>query len=72
MYFLVRYSRMLEEGDFRGRPANYVWMLIFGCCSISAVATFVNVHFLGSALTFMMSYVWGRRNEDVRVSLRCV
>lgn len=68
MYFLVRYSRMLEEGDFRGRTANYVWMLLFGCVAISAVATFVNVHFLGSALTFMMTYVWGRRNEDVRVS----
>ena len=69
MYFLVRYSRMLEEGDFRGRTANYLLMLIFGCCAISAVATFVNVHFLGSALTFMMTYVWGRRNEDVRVCL---
>ncbi|GKY94637.1 hypothetical protein MPSEU_000429200 [Mayamaea pseudoterrestris] len=69
MYFLVRYSRMLEEGDFRGRTANYVWMLIFGCCAISAVATFVNVHFLGSALTFMMTYVWGRRNEGVRMAM---
>jgi Derlin-2/3 len=26
------------------------------------------VHFLGSALTFMMVYVWGRRNEDVKMS----
>ena len=68
MYFLVRYSRLLEEGDFRGRTASYVWMLLFGCCAISAVATYVGVHFLGSALTFMMAYVWGRRNEDVRVS----
>merc|ERR1711982_307790 len=43
MYFLVRYCRMLEEGDFRGRTANFV-------------------------LTIMMTYVWGRRNEDMRMS----
>jgi len=68
MYFLVRYSRLLEEGDFRGRTANYVLMLLFGVMCISLVAVYTHVHFLGSALTFMMVYVWGRRNEDVRMS----
>lgn len=68
MYFLVRYSRLLEEGDFRGRTANYLLMLLFGIFNISIVAVYTNVHFLGSALTFMMVYVWGRRNEDVRMS----
>jgi Derlin-2/3 len=68
MYFLVRYSRLLEEGDFRGRTANYVLMLLFGIVCISLVAVYTHVHFLGSALTFMMVYVWGRRNEDVKMS----
>lgn len=66
--FQVRYSRLLEEGDFRGRTANYVLMLLFGVMCISLVAVYTHVHFLGSALTFMMVYVWGRRNEDVRMS----
>lgn len=26
-------------------------------------------NFLGNALTYMMTYVWGRRNEDVRMSM---
>jgi len=69
MYFLVRYSRLLEEGDFRGRTANYVYMLLFGIANMTLVATYTNVHFLGSALTFMMVYVWGRRNEDIKMSL---
>ena len=43
-------------------------MLLFGIASISCVAVYTNVHFLGSALTFMMVYVWGRRNEDVKMS----
>jgi len=68
MYFLVRYCRMLEEGDFRGRTANFVMMIMFGVIFMTAVAPFISVHFLGSSLTFMMVYVWGRRNEDIRMS----
>ena len=30
MYFLVRYSRALEEGSFRGNPADYLFFLIIG------------------------------------------
>jgi Derlin-2/3 len=43
-------------------------MLLYGIINISLVASYVAVHFLGSALTFMMAYVWGRRNEDVKMS----
>lgn len=68
MYFLVRYCRLLEEGDFRGRTANFVLMLLFGVTAMTLVASYTGVHFLGSALTFMMVYVWGRRNEDVKMS----
>lgn len=64
----MRYSRLLEEGDFRGRTANYVYFLLFGIVNMTLVASYINVHFLGSALTFMMVYVWGRRNEDVKMS----
>jgi hypothetical protein len=43
-------------------------MLLFGIGSMTLVASYTGVHFLGSALTFMMVYVWGRRNEDVKMS----
>eukprot|EP01135_Chromosphaera_perkinsii_P002756 Nk52_evm124s226 gene=Nk52_evmTU124s226 len=68
MFFLVRYSRMLEEGSFRGRTADFLWMLIVACITITVIAYFVNLFFLGLALTFMMVYVWGRRNKHVRMS----
>lgn len=69
MYFLVRYCRLLEEGtDFRGRTGDFTWMLILGASLMILVAPFVSVHFLGSSLTFMMVYIWGRRNEHVRMS----
>ena len=68
MYFLVRYCRLLEEGSFRGRTADFVFMFLFGAGAMLSVAPFVSIHFLGHSLTFMMVYLWGRRNEYVRMS----
>jgi len=70
MYFLVRHCRQLEEGDFRGKPSQFVLMILFGIGMTCMLTPFLQSHnFLGSALTFMMTYVWGRRNEDVRMSM---
>ena len=30
MFFLARYCRLLEEGSFRGRTADFLYMLVFG------------------------------------------
>uniref|UniRef100_A0AAV1V8W6 Derlin n=1 Tax=Peronospora matthiolae TaxID=2874970 RepID=A0AAV1V8W6_9STRA len=68
MYFVARYCRLLEEGSFRGRTADFVYMLSLGAGAMILVAPFVSIHFLGSSLTFMMVYIWGRRNEHVRMS----
>ena len=68
MFFLARYCRLLEEGTFRGRSADFFYMLLFGSILLSCVAPFINIQFLGSSLTFMMVYVWGRRNQYVNMS----
>ncbi len=54
MFFLVKYSKSLEEGSFRSRPADFLWMLLFGASILVAAAHWVNIHFLGPSLTFMM------------------
>uniref|UniRef100_K3WLS1 Derlin n=1 Tax=Globisporangium ultimum (strain ATCC 200006 / CBS 805.95 / DAOM BR144) TaxID=431595 RepID=K3WLS1_GLOUD len=59
---------LLEEGSFRGRTADFLYMLLLGATVMILLAPFVNIHFLGSPLTFMMVYLWGRRNEHVRMS----
>ncbi|TYZ58255.1 hypothetical protein PybrP1_007932 [[Pythium] brassicae (nom. inval.)] len=59
---------LLEEGSFRGRTADFVYMILLGATAMILVAPFVSIHFLGSPLTFMMVYLWGRRNEHVRMS----
>jgi Derlin-2/3 len=38
-------------------------MLLFGGALLTTIAPFVNIQFLGSSLTFMMVYVWGRRHQ---------
>eukprot|EP00941_MAST-03F_sp_MAST-3F-sp1_P006101 g6101.t1 len=68
MYFLVRYCRLLEEGSYQGRTADFVFMLFLGAVIMTILAPFINVHFLGSSLTFMMVYIWGQHNPHMRMS----
>jgi len=69
IFFLLKYCKALEEGSFRGRSADFLYMLIFGGTLLTCIAPFVNIQFLGSSLTFMMVYVWGRRHQYVNLSL---
>jgi len=72
MFFISRYSRMLEEGSFRGRTADYFWLLMFGVVSFIFVIPIFTARskflFLSTPLTFMLVYIWSRRNPQVRMS----
>eukprot|EP00803_Ostreobium_quekettii_P011107 evm.model.scf_344.4 EVM.evm.TU.scf_344.4 scf_344:45187-52607(-) len=68
MFFLLKYSKLLEEGSFRGRSADFLWMLIVGAAQLMLLAPFVNVQFLGFSLTYMMVYVWSRRHPYMQLS----
>ena len=75
MYFVARYCKLLEDGCFRGRLADFLWMLTFGAglmivlCFYTEI--FGKIKFLGHSLSFMMVYIWGRapENQDIRMSL---
>lgn len=66
--FTYRYCRMLEEGSFRGRTADFVVMFLFGGLLMIGSAFFVNLLFLGQAFTIMLVYVWSRRNVFIRMN----
>ncbi|XP_063220782.1 derlin-2 [Bacillus rossius redtenbacheri] len=68
MIFTYRYCRMLEEGSFRGRTADFVMMFLFGGLLMIIFAFFVNLLFLGQAFTIMLVYVWSRRNPFLRMN----
>ena len=36
MFFLIKYSKSLEEGSFRGRSADFLWMLLIGLACYAA------------------------------------
>ncbi|KAH9571267.1 hypothetical protein CY35_02G086200 [Sphagnum magellanicum] len=78
MFFLARYCKLLEETSFRGRTADFFFMLLFGGSLLTTLvvaggqlkfgAPFADIIFLSNSLTFMMVYVWSKRNPHVQMS----
>lgn len=70
MFFLARYCKLLEENSFRGRTADFFYMLLFGATVLTAIVlvggmipylseSIAEVIFLSNSLTFMMvSSIW--------------
>lgn len=70
MFFLARYCKLLEENSFRGRTADFFYMLLFGASVLTGIVllggmipylseSFAKIIFLSNSLTFMMvSYIY--------------
>ena len=65
MFFLARYCKLLEENSFRGRTADFFYMLLFGATVLTGIVliggmipyvsvSFAKLIFLSNSLTFMM------------------
>ncbi|CAN8308455.1 unnamed protein product [Cochlearia groenlandica] len=65
MFFLARYCKLLEENSFRGKTADFLYMLLFGATVLTGIvliggmipylsASFAKIIFLSNSLTFMM------------------
>ncbi|CAB4009477.1 derlin-2 isoform X2 [Paramuricea clavata] len=59
---------MLEEGSFRGRTADFVFMFLFGAFIMTLISLGINIVFLGQAFTIMLVYIWSRRNPYIRMN----
>ncbi|XP_023155825.1 derlin-2.1 isoform X1 [Zea mays] len=79
MFFLARYCKLLEENSFRGRTADFFYMLLFGATVLTSIVliggmipyiseTFARILFLSNSLTFMMVYVWSKHNPFIHMS----
>ncbi|RKP13328.1 Derlin [Piptocephalis cylindrospora] len=68
MYFTVRYSRLLEETWFRHRVSDYVWLNLFACISLLILEPFSKNPFLGYTLTYVIVYLWSRREPYARMN----
>jgi Derlin-2/3 len=67
VYFLQRYSRLLEESSGRS-PAHFSWLLLYATTSLICLAPLVGMEFLGHPLSSTFVYIWARRNPDTRLS----
>lgn len=65
MFFLLRYCRVLEEENYHGRPADFIWMIVFGAACMLVIGSAIKATFLSTSLTFMLVYIWSRRNPGV-------
>lgn len=67
VFFLQRYSRLLEESSGRS-PAHFSWLLLYATTILLALSPMLSIPFLGSALSSTLVYIWSRRNRDTRLS----
>lgn len=73
LYMLVQYSSRYEAAPFNtgagGTSADYAWMLCIGAALLSLMGYFFRLMFLGQSLSFMILYVWTRKNSDEQTSI---
>jgi Derlin-2/3 len=70
-YIYLQYCSSLEEVGFRGRSADFVWMLVStGILLLLLTATLqLSAIFLSSALMDVMIYLWSKKNPHVMVQV---
>lgn len=68
LYFLYNYSLRLETGLFDGRPADYLFMLLFNwiCCVI--IGFLADFPYLMDPMVLSVLYIWCQLNKDTIVS----
>jgi len=70
VYMLVFYCSRLEEDVFRGKSADFLWMLLTtGSMLLSLSFFFDTGYFFSGAMINVMTYIWGRRNPLTRMSI---
>ncbi|KAJ3499639.1 hypothetical protein NLG97_g177 [Lecanicillium saksenae] len=66
IYFLQRYSRLVEESSGRS-PAHFSWLLLYAMVSLVILSPLVSLPFLGHPLSSTLVYIWSRRNPDTQI-----
>ncbi|CAM8893604.1 unnamed protein product [Rhodiola kirilowii] len=79
LYYMANYCQTLEEKAFRGRTADFFYMILFGATVMTGIVvvgsmipyvsgSFVGIYFLSHSLIFMMVYVWSKYNPSMLIS----
>nr|ODN91595.1 derlin-2/3 [Cryptococcus depauperatus CBS 7855]ODN91800.1 derlin-2/3 [Cryptococcus depauperatus CBS 7841] len=69
IFFIMRYSKLLEENSFSNRRADYAWLLLLCATFLLLLTPVTTLPFLSSSLAFALVYIWSRRNPSIKMSL---
>ncbi|XP_076370492.1 derlin 1 [Tachypleus tridentatus] len=68
LYFLYNYSIRLETGIFTGRPADYLFLLLFNWICIVIVSLLIDMMLLMDSMIMTVVYIWCQLHKDVIVT----
>lgn len=68
LYFLYSYSTRLESGIFDGRPADFLFLLIFNAIALILLGFALSLRLLMDAMILGVLYIWCQLNKDTIVS----
>lgn len=68
LYFLYTYSTRLETGIFDGKPAEYMFMLLFNWICLVIIGLIGEMMLLMDPMILSVLYVWCQLNKDMIVS----
>ncbi|CED83189.1 Predicted membrane protein [Phaffia rhodozyma] len=69
LFFIMRYSRLLEENSYANRKADYLWLLIVCSLFLLLISPLFTIPILSGSLAFALVYIWAKRNPNVRMSM---
>lgn len=64
LYFLYSYSTRLETGIFDGKPADYLFMMLFNWACLVIIGLLATIRFLMDPMILSVLYVWCQVNRD--------
>ena len=67
LYFMYSYSTRLETGTFDGRPADFLFMLIFNWLLLVMIGFAAGIFYLMDPMILAVMYVWCQLNRDTIV-----
>uniref|UniRef100_A0AC35TTV8 Derlin n=1 Tax=Rhabditophanes sp. KR3021 TaxID=114890 RepID=A0AC35TTV8_9BILA len=68
IYFMYNYSKACEKDVFTGRPADYLFMLLFFWITSTMLAFAFGIYFLLEPMVLAVLYVWAQSNKETIVS----
>ncbi|KAJ9099901.1 hypothetical protein QFC21_003906 [Naganishia friedmannii] len=69
LFFMMRYSRLIEENSYSSNRADYLLLILFNASILMLLSPFLPLPFLSTSLAFSLVYIWARRNPYMQMNI---